>query len=77
MKKILKLIDKLYFRIRRHINPPNGEKEYSKGFANGYNAGRAAVLLKLQEKSLYNFRSQELRLGYDYAIWSAKKVEEK
>lgn len=74
---ILKLIDRLYFRIHRHLFPPNGTKEYGKGFANGYNAGRAAVLLKLQEKSLHDFRSKELRLGYDYAIWVAKKVEEK
>lgn len=74
---MLKIIDRIFFRLKRHLFPPNGAKEYSQGLANGYNAGRAAVLRALQDNSLYNFRSEELRLGYDYAYYVAKKVEEK
>ena len=74
-EKTLQLLDKMYYQLKRHISPPNEVFEYSYGYELGYNAGRQAVLRELQDKSLYNFKSQELRMGYHYARYVAEKVE--
>lgn len=72
---ILKAIDKLYFKIKRHLNPPNEAEIYAEGYVFGYNAGRAAIIAELEKNSLHNWSSVELRMGYDYALHSARKVE--
>lgn len=73
--KILKAVDRAYFRLKRHLFPPDEVSSYVDGYILGYNAGRGAILRELQDKSLYNFSSDELRLGYDYARYVAEKVE--
>lgn len=73
--KTLKALDRFYFKAKRHLFPPDDAAMYAEGYVLGYNAGRAAILRELQDKSLYNFKSDELRMGYDYARYVAEKVE--
>lgn len=74
-QSLLKLVDKAYFKIKRHINPPNEGEIYAQGYVFGYNAGRAAIIAELEKNSLHDWSSAELRMGYDYAVHSARKVE--
>jgi hypothetical protein len=71
---MLKPADRLWFKIKRHINPPNDAQIYAEAYVFGYNAGRAAIIAELQKNSLHNWSSAELRMGYDYAVHSAEKV---
>jgi hypothetical protein len=48
---------------------------FADGYVAGFNAGRGRILRELQDKSLHNFSSPELRIGYDYARHVAEKVE--
>jgi hypothetical protein len=74
-KKFLTWLDRVYYKLKRHLNPPDDVQAYADGYIFGYNAGRAAILRELHDKSLYNFSSEELRMGYDYARYVAEKVE--
>ena len=73
---ILKWLDKAYFRIKRHLFPPDEVSAFADGYVAGFNAGRGRVLRELQDKSLHNWKSPELRMGYDYARHVAEKVEQ-
>ncbi len=72
---ILKWLDKVYFRLKRHLFPPDDVAAFADGYIAGFNAGRGRILRELQDKSLHNFSSPELRIGYDYARHVAEKVE--
>lgn len=72
---LLKWLDKAYFKLKRHLFPPDEVSAFADGYVAGFNAGRGRVLRELQDKSLYNFSSAELRIGYDYARHVAEKVE--
>jgi hypothetical protein len=72
---LLKWLDRAYFKLKRHLFPPDEVSAFADGYVAGFNAGRGRVLRELQDKSLYNFSSAELRIGYDYARHVAEKVE--
>lgn len=74
-QSLWKLVDKAYFKIKRHLNPPSEAELYAQGYVFGYNAGRAAIIAELEKNSLHDWSSVELRMGYDYAVHSARKVE--
>lgn len=68
-----KLFDRIYFRLRDIVRPVSYDEAYDNGYEAGYMCARAHILRNLKDHSLYNWKSQELRLGYDYAIYVAEK----
>lgn len=67
---MLKTIDNIYFNLRNIARDPN--ELWHEGFAAGKEVQQAAVLAKLQEKSLEDFSNSALRLGYKHAVDTIK-----
>jgi hypothetical protein len=70
---MMKLFDRIYLRLRDIFRPVSYDEAYDNGYDAGYSCARAHILQNLKQSSLYNWKSQELRLGYDYAIYIAEK----
>lgn len=70
---MMKLFDKIYFWARDIVRPVSYDEAYDNGYEAGYRCARAQMLQNMKQASLYNWKSQELRLGYDYAIYIAEK----
>ena len=68
------LADRIYFTAKRYLKPVNENEAYDAGFTAGYEIARARIMSELQRRSLYEFNSDELRLGYDFAVETAKKA---
>ena len=73
---MMRLFDKIYFRLRDIFQPVSYDQAYDNGYEAGYDCARAHILQAMKQSSLYNWKSQELRLGYDFAIYVAEKAKD-
>ena len=64
---MLKLIDKIYFRVRYWFDKGAVDRAYDEGLNNGADVMRARILSELQRLAQHDFKSQELKLGFIYA----------
>jgi len=63
---LLKTIDRIYFNLRNIARDPN--ELWHEGYAAGREVQKAATLAILEEKSLWEFSDQTLKLGYRHAV---------
>ena len=64
---MLKLIDKIYFRVRDWFDKGAVDRAYDEGLNNGASVMQARILSELRRLSPHDFKSQELKLGFVYA----------
>lgn len=74
-RKLLKLIDKIYFRIRDWFDKGAVDRAYDQGLNHGADLMRARILSELQRLAPHDFKSQELKLGFIYAQGIVKDAE--
>ena len=74
-RKLLKLIDKFYFRIRDWFDKGAVDRAYDQGLSNGADVMKSHMLAELRRLSPHDFKSQELRLGFIYAEGIVKDTE--
>lgn len=72
---MLKLIDKLYFRIRDWFDKGAVDRAYDQGLNHGADVMKGRMLAELRRLSPHDFKSQELKLGFVYAEGIVKDTE--
>jgi hypothetical protein len=72
---MFRLLDSIYIPIRDWF----GRKAYQRGYDHGHRIGqrqmKGAIMTDLQNKSPFDFKSPELKLGYIYAEGVAKDAK--
>ena len=74
-RKLLKLIDKAYFRIRDWFDKGAVDRAYEAGLKNGAAVMQSRILDDLRRMGPHDFKSQELKLGFIYAEGIAKDAK--
>ena len=72
---MLKLIDKVYFRIRDWFDKGAVDRAYYEGLENGASIMKARMIQELSRLAPTDFKSQELKLGFIYAQGIVKDTD--
>jgi len=72
---LLKLIDKVYFRIRDWFDKGAVDRAYDEGLENGASIMKARMIQELSRLAPTDFKSQELKLGFIYAQGIVKDTD--
>ena len=72
---MLKLIDKVYFRIRDWFDKGAVDRAYDEGLENGASIMKARMIQELSRLAPTDFKSQELKLGFIYAQGIVKDTD--
>lgn len=60
----LKTLDKMWFRMREHINPPSYDAAYQQGFQDAVMVCSSRFKYEMQANTMHEWKSKELQLGY-------------
>lgn len=72
---MLNRLDKMYVAIRDRITRSAYERGYHEGRRKGQRQMKAAIMTNLQGGAPFDFKSQELKLGFFYAEGIAKDTK--
>lgn len=73
----LKALDKAWFRLKEHINPPNYDEAYQQGFQDAVMVCASRYKHEMQEHSMYEWNSKEMQLGYMFGERVVERATEK
>jgi len=73
----LKALDKAWFRLREHINPPSYDAAYQQGFQDAVMVCASRYKYEMQENTMHDWKSKEMQLGYMFGQRVVENATEK